>query len=198
MPNWKKLIVSGSSANLSNLTVDNTLTVNNITAGAITGSYFIGDGSALTGISAQVTEQATISDSFTNVSSQQIAHNFNTKNVLVSVYDDNDQMVIPTSIRTTDVNTVDIIFNKATSGRTVIAKGGHLVSGSAELYTHRETVSGASMYNLDHNLNEDFPVVQVYDTFKKQVIPQDIESTSSNRVQITFNSTFNGTVVVKK
>ena len=41
MPNWKKLIVSGSDASLSNLTV-----TDNITAGT-----FTGDGSALTGLS---------------------------------------------------------------------------------------------------------------------------------------------------
>ncbi len=42
MPNWKKLIVSGSDAALSSLNVTN----------AVTASAFAGDGSALTGISA--------------------------------------------------------------------------------------------------------------------------------------------------
>ena len=41
MPNWKKLIVSGSDATLNNLNVTN----------AVTASFFKGDGSALTGIS---------------------------------------------------------------------------------------------------------------------------------------------------
>lgn len=40
MPNWKKLIVSGSDAALSNLNVTND----------VTASAFVGDGSALTGI----------------------------------------------------------------------------------------------------------------------------------------------------
>lgn len=40
MPNWKKLIVSGSDAALSNLDVTN----------AVTASFFVGDGSGLTGI----------------------------------------------------------------------------------------------------------------------------------------------------
>ena len=40
MPNWKKLVVSGSSAALSNLNVTN----------AVTASFFKGDGSALTNI----------------------------------------------------------------------------------------------------------------------------------------------------
>ena len=45
MPNWKKLIVSGSDANLSSLTVSN-----QITGSSFTGS-FNGDGSGITGVS---------------------------------------------------------------------------------------------------------------------------------------------------
>jgi len=45
MPNWKKLIVSGSDAALSSLDVTN----------AVTASYFKGDGSALTGIAGDIT-----------------------------------------------------------------------------------------------------------------------------------------------
>ena len=188
MPNWKKLIVSGSSANLSNLNVDNTLTA----------TSFVGNGSQLTGITAEIAETATKLDTFTNVTSKTVTHNFNSKNVLVSIYDTSDQVIIPSTITTTTLNTVDVTFNYPTSGRAIVAKGGHIVSGSAELYTHREAISGASQYTINHNLSEEFPVVQVYDTNKKQVIPKDVESTTNNRVVITFNSPLNGTVVVKK
>lgn len=188
MPNWKKLIVSGSDANLSNLNVTN----------AVTASAFVGDGSGLTNITAQVAEQATIVDNFTSVTSTTINHNFGTKNVLVFVYDGNDQQIIPSSIRTTDTNNVDITFAETTTGRAVVAKGGHLVSGSAELFTHRETLSGADSYTISHNLNEDYPVVQVYDSGKSQVIPGSITSTNNNTVNISFDNVFEGTVVVKK
>ena len=62
MANWKKVIVSGSNAELSSLTVSNTLTVSNnqfitpVQAGTrLTGSFtgsFIGDGANLTGVTA--------------------------------------------------------------------------------------------------------------------------------------------------
>ena len=188
MPNWKKLIVSGSDASLNRLIVNN----------AVTASAFVGDGSALTNITAQVTEQATVVDSFTSVTSRTINHNFGTKNVLVSVYDGGDQQIIPSSITTTDANNVDITFDVSTTGRAVVAKGGHLVSGSAQLFTYRETLSGANSYTISHNLNEDYPVVQVYDSGKSQVIPGSITSTNSNTVSISFDNTFEGTVVVKK
>ena len=44
MPSWKKIVVSGSSAELSSLNVD----------GAVTGSGFKGDGSGLTNVTATV------------------------------------------------------------------------------------------------------------------------------------------------
>jgi hypothetical protein len=47
MPNWKKVITSGSDANLNNLFV-----TNDITSSVVSASTYYGDGSNLTGISA--------------------------------------------------------------------------------------------------------------------------------------------------
>ena len=257
MPNWKKLIVSGSDASLNSLNVntdvnastflgsllrldengtglrmtnvgafdnasgnfrifsngDLILSTNGDTGtavtfdqttkdatftGAISATEFTGDGSGLTNISAEVSEQATVVDTFTSVSSTTITHSFNTKNVIVSVYDSGDQQIIPSTITTTDVNTVDITFDVPTTGRAVVAKGGHLVSGSIELFTYRSSISGADTYTINHNLDEDYPIVQVYDSGKSQIIPGSIISTDENNIEISFDSTFNGTVVVKK
>ena len=186
MPNWKKLIVSGSDASLNNLIVNNT----------VTATAFSGDGSGLTNITAEVTEQATIADTFTSVTSKTVTHNFGTKNVIATVYNDNDQLIIPSSVTTSDTNNVIITFDSSTSGRVVVAKGGHLVSGSVQLY--KQAVSGDVSYTINHNLNEDFPIVQVYDTNKNQVIPSAITSSNADNVIISFDTSFNGTVVVKK
>jgi hypothetical protein len=183
MPNWKKVILSGSAASLSSLNVAN----------AITASGFSGDGSNITNIS--VAELATVSDSFTNVTNVTSTHNFGTKDVMVSVYNSSDEMIIPGSI-TTNLNTVVATFDIATTGRIVVAKGGHIVSGST--LTYRESITGASSYAITHSLDEDYPIVQVYDTGKSQVIPGDITSTSANALDITFDNSFTGTVVVKK
>lgn len=188
MPNWKKLIVSGSNANLNSLIVNN----------AVTASAFTGDGSGLTNITSQVTETATIADTFTNATSKTVNHNFGTKNVIATVYNSDDQQIIPSTVTTSDDNNLTITFDSSTSGRVVVAKGGHLVSGSVELFTVRESVSGASTYTITHNLNEDYPIVQIYDTNKNQVIPASITSSNSNNVSVIFDNTFTGTVVVKK
>lgn len=196
---WKKIIVSGSQAELNSLTVDNTLTANafsgdgasitgvihnsgeiasdisgsftalsssiatrfdgltsdyteltnipngivsssaqitsglenqevNLGTAAITASFFKGDGSQLTNI--DVAQSATVIDTFTNQTSVAVSHNFGSKNVLATVYNSNDQQIFPASITTTDLNTVTVTFDVATSGRVIVGKGGHVVSGS--------------------------------------------------------------------
>ena len=203
MPNWKKIILSGSSANLSNLFVDN----------AVTASYFKGDGSGLTNVTTTVVENATVSDTFTNVSTKEVTHNFGTKDVIVSVYNSSDQLIIPSSITTTNTNKVDIAFDSSTSGRVVVAKGGHLASGSAVLTgtgvfsgsaqiaaatRYEENITGNTLYTITHNLDEDYPVVQVYDSNKLQVLPGTISASNANAVLLEFDSNFTGRVVVKK
>ena len=115
---WKKIIVQGSEAELSNINVTN----------AITASNFVGDGSGLTDIT--VSQDATVSQTFTNVTTASVDHNFDTKNVSVVIYDDNDEQFIPSKVKLTNNNTVTVHMDPATSGRIHIVRGGHIVSGS--------------------------------------------------------------------
>lgn len=181
--------------------------------GAITASYFKGDGSGIINLPpADVSQVATITASFDNQSSVAVNHNFNSKNVLVSVYGTNDSQIIPSSVTLTNNNTATIGLSSAQSGYVVVAKGGHIVSGSvdannisgldakiSELSTYKTSVSGNSTYTITHNLNEEYPLVQAWNTSsKRQEIPSIIESTSVNALSITFSSTFVGQVIVKK
>ena len=117
---WKKIVVSGSSAELSNINVTN----------AVTASGYSGDGSGLTNLT--IAQVATVTDTFTAQTTVATTHNFNTKNVQVQVYNDSDQLIIPATVTTTDADTVTVTFDSSTSGRVVVAKGGHIVSGSVE------------------------------------------------------------------
>jgi hypothetical protein len=241
--------------------------------GAITASYFKGDGSQLTNLPSvvEVSQVATVTGSFVNASSFTINHSFETKNVIVSVYDDNDSQIIPQSITLTDNNNVEITLSSAQTGFAVVAKGGHIVSGSAgdasnlngqpasyyldytnlnnipsglisssaqidtlfdidglvssstqisnygvfaelngdgiisgssqitDLTTHKETVSGASSYAIDHNLNEQYPIVQAWNTStSQQEVPTSITTNSANQVTVVFSTTFAGIIIVKK
>ena len=92
-----------------------------------TGS-FAGDGSSLTGIT--VSQNATAESTFTSATTSSVTHNFGTKNVIVSVYDDKDEQIIPSTVRLTSTNAVEVHLGSSTSGKVVVAKGGHIVSGS--------------------------------------------------------------------
>ena len=184
-----------------------------ITNAVITGSFtgsFTGDGSGLTGLS--VEQVATVTASFSNQSTINVSHNFGTRNVLVSTYDSSYQQIIPQSLTLTDSNTVQVVLSAAASGHVVVAKGGHVVSGSVDannisglgdkiqtLTSYREDVSGNSVYVITHSLNEDYPIVQAWNTSTKiQEIPSIVESLSANAIEVTFSSTFVGKIVVKK
>lgn len=203
--------------------------------GAVTASYFKGDGSQLTNLpAADVSQVATVTSSFDNQSTINVSHNFNTKNVIVSVYDSNDNQIIPQTISLTNNNTAQIVLSAAQSGFVVVAKGGHIVSGSAndannlngqpgsyylnynnftnvpsgivsgssqitDLTTHKETVSGASSYAVTHNLNEQYPIVQAWNTgTSQQEVPTSITTNSVNQVTVVFSTTFAGVIIVKK
>ena len=101
----------------------------NIT-GAVTASYFKGDGSRLENIT--VAQAATVQRSFTNSSTWVVNHNLNTPNAIAQVYDSNGYQIIPSTLRHTDDNTITITFATQESGYVVVAKGGHIVSGSVD------------------------------------------------------------------
>jgi hypothetical protein len=188
MPNWKKLIVSGSDAELNSLNIATALTasgllypttdgsenqalitdgVGNLSFGipisssyALTASYidiedgvfsgsfsgsFYGDGSNLTGI--PIDQVTTFTSSFTNVTSTIVNHNFDSKNLLVSIYDTNDSQIIPETVTLTDNDNLSINFAITSSGYVVVAKGGHIVSGSANNAVSSSYAATASYIN---------------------------------------------------
>ena len=206
MPNWKKLIVSGSDAELNSLNITTALTASGLiyptidgnlnevltTDGAgnlffsangssvfpytgsaiisgslivtgssnlqgVTGSFtgsFVGDGSGLTGI--QVDQVTTVTSSFTNITSTNITHNFNSKNILVSIYDTNDSQIVPETVTLTDNNNIFIDFASTSSGYAVIAKGGHVVSGSAVNSSNLDNQPGSYYLNFNNHTNNPF------------------------------------------
>jgi len=191
MPNWKKLIVSGSSAHLYNLNV----------ASAVTASYFVGDGSGLTNLNATVSEQATVSDTFTSTLTKVVSHNFSSKNLVISIYDQNDNQIIPANVNLTDLNTVTITFNQLSTGTVVVAKGGHIVGGNAtisQVSTVTDTFTSATSKVVTHNFDTRNVLVSVYDNQYNQIIPEIVNVANLNSVTVTFTQLSSGFVVVGK
>jgi hypothetical protein len=138
-----------------------------ILTGSFTGS-FLGDGSQLSGVtsytdadtldfinslnvvSGSIQTLSTVSDTFTSVTSYTVTHNFGTKQVIVSVYE-NDTLIFPSSINTPTTNTVTITFPEPVTGRVVVVKAGHVVSGSinyTSVLNKPTLVSGSSQISF--------------------------------------------------
>ena len=107
-------------------------------SGAITASFFKGDGSALTGIS--VSQNANVKQSFTNDDTRSVEHNLSTPNAIVQVYDANDFQMIPATLQIIDDDNVRATFPTIQSGYAVVARGGQIVSGSVDV----ENIAGLS------------------------------------------------------
>ena len=174
---WKKIIVSGSTAALGTLTVDNSVTANsfagnganitnigfdnivNVPSGIIssstqqvsgllnqdlnlgTGTFeasvisgstisgsFVGNGSGLSNLT--IDQTVTVIQNFTDQTTVTVVHNFESNNVLATVYDSDGYQIIPASVRSNQDDRVVITFEESTSGKIIVGKGGHIVSGS--------------------------------------------------------------------
>ena len=167
--------------------------------GPVTASRFVGDGSELTGLT--FAQSVTVKETFTSSLDVNFYHGFDTRNVIVSVYDFNYDVVIPARIRLTDNNNVNVQFAEITSGHVVIAKGGHIVSGTqpvSELATFADTFTNTTSYTATHNFGTKNVIVQVYDENDFVIIPQSIELTDTNTAVIGFSSPKSGNVVIGK
>jgi len=79
---------------------------------------------------------------------------------------------------------------------------GGVISGSSQitdLTTYKEEVENYSTYEIKHDLNEQYPIVQAWNTStSQQEVPTSITSDSANQVTVVFSSTFAGVIIVKK
>ena len=116
--------------------------------GQVSASSFIGDGSGLTGIETDIISSSTVSDTFTSATTHSVSHTLGTKDLIVSVYDNSDDAFIPTRINTPDTSTVVLYMDPATTGRVVIGKAGHIVSGSS-LLDGTGVISGSAQIATD-------------------------------------------------
>lgn len=191
MPNWKKLIVSGSDATLNSLNVTTNVTANEITAETITATTFntliVSSSVLLTSGSNIIGDELTDNHQITGSVSITGSLSLNGTDIVPSSYTTFDIHNATSSSIASDINTLFLASGTLDTKVTAL-----------EGYSYRQPISGSSVYVITHSLNEEYPIVQIYDTSKNQVIPAEITSSNSNQVQIEFNSVFNGTVVIKK
>lgn len=138
-------------------------------SGSVTASYFSGDGSQLTNIT--VDQAATIKRTFTNQSTWVVNHNLNTVNPIAQVYDINDYQIIPETLRVTNANTITVTFSNLESGYVVVAKGGHIISGS---------VSAENIDGLDSAILDEVNSYGVFSGSAQIVMGGDVSGTADN------------------
>lgn len=98
-------------------------------SGAVTATSFEGDGSNLTNLT--IAQTATVKQVFAG-STWNINHNLDTLNPIAQAYDEDGYQVIPQTVRIVDEDNMQMTFPSALSGSAVVAKGGHIVSGSVD------------------------------------------------------------------
>lgn len=155
--------------------------------GDITATQFIGDGSQLTNI--DIAQAATVISDFTNETSVTVSHNFGTKNIMVTVYDDNDYQILPAEVHANTDNTVVVTFSSVTTGTTIVGKGGHVVSGSIPFdnLLNIPTLVSSSIQikdGLPSGVISSSAQVQAIGTF---ISASSIAQTSQGTVQLTNN-----------
>ncbi len=123
-------IPSGIVSSSTQLT--GTTLVNIIGSGSFSGS-FQGDGSNLTGVVSTLETSTLYPQTFTSTGSITVVHNLDTEYPLVQVYDENNEIFVPEIVKVINKDTVKVTFSELTTGKVVVAKGGHLISGS--IYT---------------------------------------------------------------
>lgn len=236
MPNWKKLVVSGSAGNLSSLSVDTSISASVISATQFTGSLYGTASQAvsssyvltasyvntaqtasyiLNAVSSSYAATASFAYSFPDQgfeftqilgsSTWTVNHNLNTFTPLVDVYDSTYNQLIPASVSSIDANTTQITFSTAQAGYAIVSKGSGISSQVAVSASYAVTSSYATSvginfvqssssttWTINHNLNNKYPLVQIYDSSDATIIPQSIVGTSTNTVTITFSTAISG------
>ena len=124
---WNTLQNKPAGIVSSSVQLNNTSLSGMSVTGSFTGS-FVGDGSGLTGV--PITQYTTTSQTFTSTGSITVQHNLGTTSPLVQVYNSLDELFLPQVVKIINQNTVRVDFSSPSTGKVVIGKGGHIISGS--------------------------------------------------------------------
>ncbi len=207
MPNWKKVIVSGSDATLNSLYAANSVTAsifsgsftgslegtaswaNNVISAsyAITASYALNGGSGGSGGGGAVTYHQT-----TAAVTWSVNHSLNTYTPIVQVYDEDYNQLVPASVSGSSANAVQITFSTATAGYAVITTGGLTITGSNAFLFQSTPATTWSFY---HGLNETYPVFTIFDSNDDVIVPLKIHADNANTASIYFSTARTGTAV---
>ena len=112
---------------------------------------------------------------FGNAINWAIQHNLNQQRPNITLYDNFDQ-IIGADIFGNDANLATTTFSIAQSGRAVVGTQNHVFN----------QVAPATTWTINHNLNQQYLKVDVYDSSNNLITPDTIVATNANTMTLTF------------
>jgi len=119
-----------------------------------------------------------------------VSHSMGFQYPTISVYDDNDKLVIPTEVTATSADVLTITFDSPVAGTAILSTGGSATSGGQN-YNHTQGSANVT-WTVSHNLEYQYPAVTVYDSNSDVMIPQRIRATNANTLTLTFTQAESG------
>lgn len=117
-------------------------------------------------------------------------HNIGDQFPAIEVYDNNNNVIIPSNIQAVDTNTSTITFAYSASGTAVATLGGGINNNSGTVIT---IPSASATWSLNHNLGENYPIVTLWESGSRLIIqPDNIRSVDTNSVIVTFTQPVQG------
>ena len=125
----------------------------------------------------------------------------------VEIYDTDGFIVIPSNIQSVDTNNLNVFFSIAQSGTLSVTLGGAGTAGTSGtsgtsgrdgLGGFSQTYTASVTWSVPHNLGMDYPVLTVWGTDRKVVIPTEVHSIDTNNIKVYFSQSIAGTISVIK
>lgn len=222
MPNWKKVIVSGSAGNLSSLSVDTFVSASSINVkGTITA-----DSGSFTYLTTVYETSSIIFSSGSNVLGDESS---DLQTLWGRVNLPSGPLTVTGSINASGGFTGSLLGTSSTASFVATAQtASHVLqaisssyastssyfNGLVESASYATTASfafsipdqgfqftqaiGTSSWTVNHNLNTSTPLVNVYDSIYNQLIPASVSSIDANTTQITFSTEQAGYAIISK
>ena len=115
-----------------------------------------------------------------------INHNIGSQYPVVTVYNTDDQMILPEQGTATDSDTFTLTFSEAIQGKAVVSVGG-IGTNAGGNYIHVQSDSSTN-WNVTHSLSQQYPNITVFDENDEVILPETITALDDNHSTITFSS----------
>jgi hypothetical protein len=119
-------------------------------------------------------------------------HNLDNSHPVVTVYDENNQVIQPLRIEAMTTSSMDIVFSSPRTGYAVASMGGVSTQGTSK---RLEVTTPSNMWAFQHNIGDKYPVFEVFSTNGDVIIPSRIETVDSGLANIYFPYAATGIVV---